>query len=264
MNTRTIAKVLVVDDDPVVGRSFDRVLSGKGYAVVTAADGAEALRKIAAEEYDTVFTDIRMPGPDGLSVAEQIKGHRPWLPVVIVSGFATPENEARARAAGVSAVLHKPLSPRMIEECADQALHECQVARATLETGTPNEAAERPDGSATPATATAAAPVASPAALAEESRFASASTWAAPFLTLAFVLLFPFVGLVVLVVAPVWFAAKAIVTRPGRIARWLRDVALFIAAPLIGLVYIVTFPIVGLGVMVWVALKAVFGRRAHA
>ena len=119
---KTLSKVLVVDDDPVVGKSFDRVLSNRGYAVVTASDGAEALRKIAAEEYDAVFTDIRMPGMDGIAVAEHIKQQQPWLPVVIVSGYATTENEARAKAAGVSAVLHKPLSPEMIEDSARDAM----------------------------------------------------------------------------------------------------------------------------------------------
>src|SRR5512139_721363 len=140
----TLRKILVVDDDPVVGRSFDRVLSKRGYAVVTAGDGAEALRKIAAEEYDVVFTDIRMPGMDGIAVAERIRDRQPWLPVVIVSGYATPENEARARAAGVSAVLHKPLSPQMIEEGARDALlrRDADVRPTAQETAAPALPAE--------------------------------------------------------------------------------------------------------------------------
>ena len=63
-------KVLVIDDDPVVGKSFARVLSGKGYAVITAKDGQEALDKLASESYDLVYTDIKMPGMSGLEVAE--------------------------------------------------------------------------------------------------------------------------------------------------------------------------------------------------
>ena len=51
------AHVLVIDDDAVVGRSFDRVLSGKGYEVDTALTGEEALREIDHEHYDVVFTD---------------------------------------------------------------------------------------------------------------------------------------------------------------------------------------------------------------
>ena len=107
-------KVLVVDDDPVVRKSFDRVLSGKGYAVITAENGEEALRKLAEENYDVVYTDIRMPGMDGLEVAEKVRARRPWTPVVIITGYGTEAAEARAEAAGVSNFLHKPLTPEMI------------------------------------------------------------------------------------------------------------------------------------------------------
>jgi CheY-like chemotaxis protein len=77
----TLPRVLVVDDDPVIGQSFDRVLSGKGYAVITASNGEEALRKLKDESYDVVFADIKMPGMSGLEVAERIKASQPWLPV---------------------------------------------------------------------------------------------------------------------------------------------------------------------------------------
>ena len=107
--------ILVVDDDPVVGRSFDRVLSPKGYAVISATSGAEALERLEAEKYDMVYTDIKMPGMDGIEVAKRIKASRPWLPVVIVTGYGTEANEAEARAAGVAEFLHKPLSPETIE-----------------------------------------------------------------------------------------------------------------------------------------------------
>ena len=82
-------KVLVVDDDPVVRKSFDRVLSGKGYAVITAESGEEALRKLNEEKYDLVYTDIRMPGMSGLEVAEEVKARKPWTPVVIITGYGT-------------------------------------------------------------------------------------------------------------------------------------------------------------------------------
>ena len=92
-------KVLVVDDDPAVRKSIDRVLSSKGYAVITAENGEEALRKLNEEKYDLVYTDIRMPGMSGLEVAEQVKARRPWTPVVIITGYGTDAAEARAKAA---------------------------------------------------------------------------------------------------------------------------------------------------------------------
>ena len=247
----TLRKVLVVDDDPVVGRSFDRVLSKRGYAVVTAGDGAEALRKIAAEEYDVVFTDIRMPGIDGISVAERIRDRQPWLPVVIVSGYATSENEARARAAGVSAVLHKPLSPEMIEDSARDAL---------LRRDAEPSPAYRDAAAALPATD---APPVADAWAGNPARLPGFRLWA-PLLGLLYVLLLPFAGLVALVAMPFWYGALALARRNGRAATWLRNVALFVAAPVIGLVYVIALPFVGLGMLAWMGVKAVTARAGAA
>jgi CheY-like chemotaxis protein len=114
--------VLVIDDDAVVGRSFDRVLSDKGYEVDTALSGEEALKDIEAHDYDVVFTDIRMPGMDGLEVTERIKARCPWTPIVVITGYGTEENEAKASVLGVSGFVRKPLTPEMIESITLKAL----------------------------------------------------------------------------------------------------------------------------------------------
>jgi CheY-like chemotaxis protein len=249
----TLRKLLIVDDDPVVGKSFDRVLSGRGYAVVTATDGTEALRKIAAEQFDVVYTDIRMPGMDGIAVAEQIKKQQPWLPVVIVSGYATAENEARAKAAGVSAVLHKPLSPQMIEDSALEALKGSDtVAMPGPDEGTAPEAA--PAKVATSPDATTAAGIGKQVGL----------LVAAPFLGLAYVVIVPFAGLATLIALPVWYGGKALARRAGAIKKWMKNVALFLAAPFVGLAYVIAMPFVMAGMLVWVGLKAVTGRGDNA
>ncbi len=117
-------QVLVIDDDAVVGRSFDRVLSRKGYEVSTALTGEEGLKNIDSTEYDVVFTDIKMPGMDGLEVAERIKAKCPWTPVVVITGYGTEENEAEASLLGVSGFVHKPLTPEIIESITLKALEE--------------------------------------------------------------------------------------------------------------------------------------------
>jgi CheY-like chemotaxis protein len=101
-NPRTNPRVLVVDDDAVVGRSFDRVLSASGYAVSTALSGEEGMEKIGDSDYDVVFTDIKMPGMDGLEFAERIMKKCPWTPVVVVTGYGTAANETKAAVLGVS------------------------------------------------------------------------------------------------------------------------------------------------------------------
>jgi CheY-like chemotaxis protein len=234
----TLRKVLVVDDDPVVRKSFDRVLSGKGYAVITAESGEEALRKLAEEKYDAVYTDIRMPGMSGLEVAERVKAGKPWTPVVIITGYGTEAAEARAKAAGVTSFLHKPLSPEVIENS----------ARAVL-----SEAEEQVE---LPLTALA------PAVVVEKEPEPGTNNpllnlllfLAAPFIGLAYVIALPFVGLALLAKLA-WTEA----TKNARLRTALKAVSHFgmmIAAPFIGFLFFVFFPIFGIAALVWTAGKA--------
>ena len=174
-------QVLVIDDDAVVGRSFDRVLSDKGYEVSTALTGEEALKDMESTDYDVVFTDIKMPGMDGIEVAERIKAKCPWTPVVVITGYGTDENEARASVLGVSGFVRKPLTPAMIENITLKALEEPAPAI---------EAANEPE-----APAEAVAEVSS-SALQTTGRIAKniGLFIAAPFIALAYVIALPVVG----------------------------------------------------------------------
>ena len=241
---KALRKVLVVDDDPVVRKSFDRVLSSKGYAVITAANGEEALRKLNEEKYDLVYTDIRMPGMSGLEVAEQVKARRPWTPVVIITGYGTDAAESRAKAAGVSGFLHKPLSPEMIEDSARDALAAPAVAAEAVVLAV---AAEAPVAEA----------AASESALKNIVLF-----FAAPFIGLAYIVAFPFVGLGVLAVLAARAAAEKIEV-VNTVGLALKHGGLMIAAPVFGLAYIVLFPVIGLGVLAWMAGLAVVGVCAR-
>jgi len=240
---KTLRKVLVVDDDPVVRKSFDRVLSSKGYAVITAENGEEALRKLNEEKYDLVYTDIRMPGMSGLEVAEQVKARRPWTPVVIITGYGTDAAEARAKAAGVSSFVHKPLSPEMIEDSARDALTEPAVAAEVV-----------------------VLPVAAEAPMAEAAATESALKnivlfFAAPFIGLAYIVAFPFVGLGVLAMLAVRAAVKFDAVKT--VGTVLKNVGMVVAAPFIGLAYIVFFPFMGLAVLAWLGGRAVVGAAAR-
>jgi CheY-like chemotaxis protein len=123
----TKLQVLVIDDDAVVGRSFDRVLSEKGYEVSTAVSGEEALKSIGKLNYDVVFTDIKMPGMDGLEVTERIKARCPWTPVVVITGYGTEDNEAKASVLGASGFVRKPLTPEMIESITLKAVNDAEI-----------------------------------------------------------------------------------------------------------------------------------------
>ena len=163
-------RVLVVDDDQVVNKSFERVLTDKGYRVDTAMSGREAFEKYAGADFDMVFTDLRMPGQGGLEVARRIKEMNPWLPIVVVTGYATQEAEEEAKAIGIAEFIQKPLTPSSIEEVAARIM-----GRVAAVTAVPT------------ATATA---VEAPENIARN----VALFFAAPFIGLAYILAFPFVG----------------------------------------------------------------------
>jgi CheY-like chemotaxis protein len=235
-----LRKVLVVDDDAVVGKSFNRVLSSKGYVVTTAQNAHEALKQIREQEFDVVFTDIKMPGMDGVELAKRVKSSRPWTPVVIITGFGTTENESRAKAAGVSDFMRKPLSPEMIEASAAKAmsvpaLSVVQAPEVSPSKGLPVEVLEKQNG------------------------FKSlALTLAAPFIGLAYALLLPLIGAAMLA----WIGGKALVQSQAakKAPTYLKNVALFFAAPFIGLVYALSLPLVGVSILAWSAGKAVMAN----
>jgi DNA-binding NtrC family response regulator len=176
-----LRKVLVVDDDAVVGTSFNRVLSQKkGYVVTTVENAHEALKQMREQSFDLVFTDIKMPGMDGVELAERVKASQPWTPVVIITGYGTAENEARAKAAGVTEFVRKPLSPEMIEESAVHALHE---PAPVIAAGSAARAIEEVNVDVPKA----------------QSRAKNIALFlAAPFIGLAYAVLLPFVGMVML------------------------------------------------------------------
>ncbi|HEY8515775.1 MAG TPA: sigma-54 dependent transcriptional regulator [Candidatus Binatia bacterium] len=100
-------RVLVVDDEQGVRESLRLVLRDR-YDVTTAADGEEALRRIANESFDAVLLDIVMPGIDGLTVLERIKGQKPDLPVVIVTATRTVKTAVTAIKLGAFDYIEKP------------------------------------------------------------------------------------------------------------------------------------------------------------
>jgi CheY-like chemotaxis protein len=236
-----IRKVLVVDDDPVVRKSFDRVLSSKGYAVIAAENGEEALRKLNEEKYDLVYTDIRMPGMSGLEVAEEVKARKPWTPVVIITGYGTDAAESRAKAAGITSFLHKPLSPEMIEESARFAMTAPAMAA---------EAAVLP--------ADAELPAAEAHSLGRTLKNI-VLFFASPFIGLAYIVALPFVGAGFMA----WLAVRAIlkVKAMRKVLLALKHVVMAITAPLWGLAYIVFFPFIGLAMLAWMGGRALFGAR---
>ena len=106
-----MTKVLVVDDQPPNVRLLEAILSPRGYDVLTANSGEQALELLAAEDVDLVLLDIIMPGIDGYEVCRRIRDQvdTAYLPVVMVTASGD-EQKVKALEAGADDFLTKPIN----------------------------------------------------------------------------------------------------------------------------------------------------------
>lgn len=116
--------VLVADDDRTTRYAITRMLRSAGYAVTTAKDGAEALRKIRQKKFDLVFLDIWMPGMSGLEVLARLRAGASRPKVIIMTSDGTPETLLRAVREQAYEYISKPFPPREVVEIAQRALVE--------------------------------------------------------------------------------------------------------------------------------------------
>jgi len=100
-------KILLVDDDPAIRRMLSRLLTEESYRVLTATNGFEGLEAASRAKVDLVLLDLNMPGKDGWDTFEQLSTGNPLLPIILITG--RPDQLYLARAAGVGALLEKPL-----------------------------------------------------------------------------------------------------------------------------------------------------------
>jgi two-component system, NarL family, invasion response regulator UvrY len=110
---KSMLKILIADDHPVVRRGLKQIIAEISEIVVAdeATDGWEVLAKVRAGDYDMVLLDITMPGKDGIDVLTQLKSEKPRLPVLVLSMHPEEQFAVRALRAGASGYLNKESAP---------------------------------------------------------------------------------------------------------------------------------------------------------
>ena len=103
------ARILIVDDDPLVPRTLRILLQKHGYDVETAQNAQEAFDCLAEAPYDLVVSDINMPGASGFDVLAHIKQESPATEVILVTGYGTIENAVRGMKEGAFDYVTKPV-----------------------------------------------------------------------------------------------------------------------------------------------------------
>jgi len=110
-----VSKILIIDDDDQLRKSFERLLKEEGYHVISAPSGEAGLDKTEEEDPDLVILDMRLPGMNGLETFQAIHRLEPKLPVIIMTAYGTTETAIEATKMGAFDYILKPFDiPEML------------------------------------------------------------------------------------------------------------------------------------------------------
>jgi signal transduction histidine kinase len=126
------ASILVVDDENTIRELLYRLLRSKGYHVVTACDGEEALKVLKREQFDLLLSDIRMPGINGIELLEQAIVLAPHLLVIMMTGFGTIELAVNAMKKGAYDFVTKPFMIDEITMVIERGLKELKIKEENI------------------------------------------------------------------------------------------------------------------------------------
>ena len=116
------SKVLVVDDEPVVTDSCQRILSREGLHVDIAQSGREGLDRALGAHFDVVVTDLRMPDLDGMDLVRRLAAERPGTALVVITGYGAIPSAVEAMKLGVVDYIEKPFTPKQFADAVKRAL----------------------------------------------------------------------------------------------------------------------------------------------
>ena len=101
-------KILLIEDDEDVAEVLAEAFAAGGHEIAIALTGEDGLARLAREHPDAIVLDVRLPGLNGVDVLRQIRSLDPGLPVIIMTGLATPGELTEIRRLGVTEIVEKP------------------------------------------------------------------------------------------------------------------------------------------------------------
>jgi DNA-binding NtrC family response regulator len=118
----SMTKILVVDDDIMICRIVQRMLSDEQYDVQTSQSVAEALRAIEKAPFDVYVMDYKLPDGSGLDIAERIRSKWGTAPIILISGYDPTSVALRAQKLRINEFLEKPFSREAIRKAVEKAI----------------------------------------------------------------------------------------------------------------------------------------------
>ncbi len=116
MSPNKDTRVLILDDEPIVGERLKASLERIGFTVEALFTSADALRRLGEERFDILVTDLKMSGTDGLEVLRTAKRLHPAIKPVVITGFATRDTADEAMRSGALAFVAKPFKISYLKE----------------------------------------------------------------------------------------------------------------------------------------------------
>ena len=109
-------KILVVDDSTSMRQMIAFTLKGQGYEVAEAIDGHKGLDAARSQNFDVVFTDVNMPGMDGLTFTRELRKlpNYKFTPILVLTTEASTDKKAEGKSAGATGWLVKPFNPEQL------------------------------------------------------------------------------------------------------------------------------------------------------
>ncbi|MDA8403293.1 MAG: response regulator [Desulfobacteraceae bacterium] len=117
-------KIMVIDDENIVGKRLKPALEKTGDIVETFEDGEKALARFNEDPFDIVITDIRMEKIDGIEILERILATSGRTKVIIITGYATVETAREALSKGAFDFIAKPFKPSDLRAVIERASKE--------------------------------------------------------------------------------------------------------------------------------------------
>jgi two-component system, NtrC family, response regulator HydG len=130
MEASQAGRILLIDDDPALGGYLTRVLTRGGFDVTHELDSASALRRIEAQDWDLLITDIELPGMNGLELLERVGQLVPSLPVAVLTGNPTVDYAVSALRSAAAEFLQKPIGAGDLIAKAAELIRAGREARA--------------------------------------------------------------------------------------------------------------------------------------
>ena len=123
------ACILVIDDELQMLENCRRVFSLWGHTVHTSQDSSNIAELVVQHQPDLVFTDLKMPGLDGIAVLEHVRRVAPDVPVIVITGYATVESAVEAVKKGAFDYIRKPFTMDLLKVVTDRALEKRRLTR---------------------------------------------------------------------------------------------------------------------------------------